>query len=223
MGEHEFKVMGLAPYASKYEIDKTKKTFKEIFRIIDNMICYDKKPPDLYFHFRDMLAECRFDGIAGGVQELVEEVGRNWVNEVTTNFKIKRLVFSGGLSMNVKLNQEIANLDSVENFYIPCSGGDESLAIGACYVQHQNLIKNHKLKKATHFRNNYKGGFDNKGIDNLISKLKNIDVKFNVSNKYVAQKLSEGIIVGRYFGGMEFGARALGNRSIIADQDPFKL
>ena len=72
IGEHEFKVMGLAPYASDYEVERCGAVFRDLFRIEDGMIAYKNRPRDLFFHFRDRLADCRFDGIAAAVQEMVE-------------------------------------------------------------------------------------------------------------------------------------------------------
>jgi len=214
IGEHEFKVMGLAPYTSEYEIRKCDKVFKNLFHVPDLLIEYRNRPSDLFFHFRDHLADCRFDGIAGGIQELIEDVGREWFSTVTKKLGIGRVVFAGGLSMNVKLNKCIGELDSVREFYCPPSSGDESGALGACYIAHQ---KQSDLKVSS-MRNNYLGPeFSTEEIIRATSKLNNCTIVKNIQHKDIVNLLVQDKVVGRFAGRMEFGARALGNRSILAN------
>lgn len=214
IGEHEYKVMGLAPYASEYEIAKTDKVFKNIFHVPGMMIEYKNRPKDLFFSFREALADCRFDGIAGGVQRMVEEVGTSWFEKVTRELGISRVVFSGGLSMNVKLNQEIAKLDTVKELYVAASGGDESLCVGACY---RAALLN-KEASVNHFRNNYVGGsVPRSTLIRELADIRNSTLKEDIGHAEVAKLLAEGWVIGRFEGSMEFGARALGNRSILAD------
>lgn len=214
IGEHEYKVMGLAPYTSGYEIRKCDKAFKDIFHVPDLLVEYKNKPKDLFFHFRDILADCRFDGIAGGVQEMVEEVGKEWFLKCTKKLGVSRVVFSGGLSMNVKLNKLLGELDTIQEFYCPASGGDESVALGACYVGH---AKSSKLPISS-LEFNYLGPRSpREDILKAVSKLKNCEIREHVTNKELARLLADDVVVGRFAGRMEFGARALGNRSILAN------
>jgi carbamoyltransferase len=214
IGEHEYKVMGLAPYASEYEIRKTDKVFRDLFHVPDLMVQYRKRPDDLFFHFRDALADCRFDGIAGGVQQMVETVGAEWLAKATTRLGISRVVFSGGLSMNVKLNKRIAELPSVTEFYCPASGGDESLALGACYVAHRRLPG----PPPRHIRDNFLGPApDRSEILAAVSKIPGVTISEAVTARQVASLLAEGRVIARMAGRMEFGARSLGNRSILAN------
>jgi carbamoyltransferase len=213
IGEHEYKVMGLAPYASDYEIRKCDKVFRPLFHVPDLMVEYLERPRDLFFHFRDSLADCRFDGIAGGVQQMVEEVGSQWFEAATSKLQISRVAFSGGLSMNVKLNKRIVELPGVDEFYCAASGGDESLALGACYVANDRA----GLPPPRHIRDNFLGPAPRREeILNAISNLKGVTVREGVTAKEVAALLAKGLIIGRLAGRMEFGARSLGNRSILA-------
>jgi carbamoyltransferase len=219
IGEHEYKVMGLSPYSSEYEINKTDKVFKDVFHVPDDMIEYKNKPKDLFFHFRDGLADCRFDGIAGGAQRLMEDVGSEWFSKALKKHDISRVVFSGGLSMNVKLNKTIAELDAVDEFYCAASGGDESVALGACYLATSlEFQKIKSVKVIDNFRDVYKGpSLNQKQIDLAVNGLSGYVIIKGVTNRRVAEYLAEGLIIGRMCGNMEFGARALGNRSIIAN------
>ncbi len=214
IGEHEHKVMGLAPYASEYEIRKCDKVFAGMFHVPGLMVEYLKRPPDLFFHFRESLADCRFDGIAGGVQRMVEDVGSQWIAKASRQLGVSRVVFSGGLSMNVKLNKRIAELPSVREFYCAASGGDESLALGACYVAHRRA----GLGAPGPIRDNYLGPCSSRSdILQAVSSLKRVSVRENVTVSEVAALLANGLVIGRMAGRMEFGARSLGNRSILAN------
>jgi carbamoyltransferase len=221
MNEHEYKVMGLAPYASQYEIDKCDKAFNDLFHVPDLLIEQKNIPPDHFYYFKEKLVDCRFDGIAGAVQQLTERVGTEWFRKVTKKLEIKRVVFSGGLSMNVKLNQKICELDSVEEFYCPTSGGDESLSLGACYIGHSKDSKSQPSSVV----NNYLGPhYSQSEILKAVSILTDVEIQENTSHETVAQALKDGLVIGRFVGKMEFGARSLGNRSIIADpSDPKNL
>ncbi len=214
IGEHEYKVMGLAPYASEYEIRKCDKIFKGIFHVPEMLIEYKNRPRDLFFHFREGLADCRFDGIAGAVQEMVEEVGMEWISKVTSRLGISRVVFSGGLSMNVKLNKIIGSLDTVTDFYCAPSGGDDSIALGACYIAHRKRSDT----SISSIQNNYLGKqISRSDILQAVRKLKGCTIKEGVTNKDIAALLAKDVVIGRFAGRMEFGARALGNRSILAN------
>jgi len=215
IGEHEYKVMGLAPYSSQYEIQKCNKAFQDIFHVPDILIEYKNRPSDLFFYFRDLLADCRFDGIAGAVQQMVEEVGSNWFDKVAKKLKIDRVVFSGGLSMNVKLNKKIGELNSINEIYCPTSGGDESTAIGACYYTN-SLLNKPIIQKD--IRNNYLGlSYTNEDIRTFISQLSRYNIQEGFTIDEIADLLAKNIVIARFAGKMEFGARSLGNRSIIAN------
>ena len=117
--------------------------------------------------------------------------------------------------MNVKVNQEISKIKKIKYFDVPGSGTDESLSIGACFA----YINKQKIK-AKPLENLYLGYQVNSNeIISVLKKLnkKKYKIKKNPSNKLIANYLKEGLILGRCVGKMEFGARALGNRSIIAD------
>jgi len=214
IGEHEYKVMGLAPYASDYEIRKTDKVFKNIFHVPDRLLEYKNRPPDLFFHFRDQLADCRFDGIAGGVQNMVEEAGAEWFSRVTEKTGIQRVVFSGGLSMNVKLNKRICELDSVREFYCPASGGDDSVSIGACYQVHAAKGRGPLLSLEDGYLGTSPARSDVKAF---LDSVDGCEIISGVDNRQVANLLAQNLVIGRMCGRMEFGARALGNRSILAN------
>jgi len=211
--QHEYKVMGLAPYADN---NIEKKVYDELLnyqKIVGLDFKYVKKPKDLFFHFKEKFQNYRFDGIAGGIQKYTEKIFSHWIENILKKTKNKNLVFSGGISMNIKLNLIIHKLKKIKNFYVSASGADESIAIGACYElsNKKKYLKNIYLGPELNTRN------INKYLEKSFNKKNFIIFKPKEINKYLAKKIQSGKIIARCVGKMEFGARALGNRSILAD------
>jgi carbamoyltransferase len=224
--EHEYKVMGMAPYANIKEVEKSYKVFDDILKINDLEFEWINKPRDLYFHFRDGLEGHRFDGIAGALQKKLEESISEWLDNAIKKTGIKKVVFGGGLAMNIKMNLSLSELENVEKIFIGPSPADESNSIGACYFAHyqhcQEAGKKHNNIPA--LKNAYLGPeFNHQGFLSLIENDKSGKYKImpNIKDDDVAKLLAEGKIITRCIGRMEFGARALGNRSILAN--PSKL
>ena len=91
---HEYKVMGLAPYASKYEINKCYKFFDEILKVKGLNIVFNKKPKDLFYHFKHKLKFSRFDGIAGALQKFLENKLNDWFSACSKKLSHKIFYFS---------------------------------------------------------------------------------------------------------------------------------
>ena len=98
--QHEYKVMGMAPYADQNIVNYVYNIYKEHL-VVDGLdFKYKTKPKDLYFYFKDKFDGIRFDGIAGGVQKWTEEILTQWFRNIIKETGIDYIVFSGGLSMN---------------------------------------------------------------------------------------------------------------------------
>lgn len=223
-GVHEYKVMGLAPYASSYEINKCYGVFDKILKVSKLNLVHNKKPKDLFFHFKEKLKACRFDGIAGALQNFLENKLLDWFLSCGTILKKDIFYFSGGVAQNIKAGLFLSKNKSVKKIYIPPAAGDSTISIGACFLAATKYCENKNINPIKYI----------KSIDNLYLGycIKEEDVirhinKFNLSNKYkiqknykpqeVARMLSVGKVIGRCSGKMEFGLRALGNRSILCD------
>lgn len=131
---------------------------------------------------------------------------------------LKKCVISGGVALNIKANMEIGKMDCVEDLFVVGSSGDESLCIGAIFAY---LDKENRGKEIEKLDSLYLGEeVDNEEVLNIIKKIRNSnDYLINEAPTYeeIANTIANGYILGRCSGKMEFGARALGNRSIIAD------
>lgn len=136
--EHEYKIMGLAPYAQKESVDK-------VYQKIKNIVTLDPRNPlvftspidtrqTLRYLERNMTARFRFDHIAGAFQRLVEERIVEWVSAGIEETGIRNIACGGGVFMNVKANQKVAGIEGLENLFVMPSSGDESTAIGAAIL-----------------------------------------------------------------------------------------
>jgi carbamoyltransferase len=216
--DHEYKIMGLAAYNSdKYGL-KAFKVYDDTIQVDGLGFKYKNKIKDHFFYFKDKLEGQRFDAIAYGIQKKCENLLTEWISNGLKKTGIKNIIMSGGVAQNIKANKLISELTNLETLFIPPGPGDESISIGAAYISYLDSIgENFKLSvpKSAYFG----PSFSDSRIKESIKK--NIGSGFSVktvSDNFVANLLAKGDIVARFGDGkMEFGARALGNRSILAD------
>tara|TARA_B100000475_G_scaffold196300_1_gene173763 strand:+ start:1 stop:810 length:810 start_codon:yes stop_codon:yes gene_type:complete len=125
---------------------------------------------------------------------------------------------SGGVAQNIKANKCISELDNLNQLFIPPGPGDESICIGAAWLQF--LKRGGKIKDIPIQTNGYLGpSFNSYEIESELKKvdLNHFEIK-KVEAKEIAKLLANSEVVARFSKEpMEFGARALGNRSILAD------
>jgi len=222
--EHEYKVMGLAGYAKPEHFQGPLKVFRDTMYVDGLGFNYFNVPPDLYVYFRDRLEGYRFDAIAGALQRYVEEILVAWVRNCLKATGARRLCFGGGIAMNVKAMMEVAKLDGVDEMFVCPSPSDESLAMGACYVAMHDKCEAQGVdprKVLLPLENAYLGlDLDADEVREAIGRLAD-DNRYVITEKaeagHIARSIASGKIVGRCVGRSEFGARALGNRSILAD------
>ncbi len=221
--QHEYKLMGLAPYANVKELEKSYKVFERILKVDGLNIVFNQRPKDLYFHFRDALEGHRFDGIAGAIQKYVEEILCRWVKNCVADTGLARICFSGGVAQNIKACKSMAALAEVVDLYVCPVAGDASLPLGACYLaMWEACMKNGtSVDRIREMDNIYLGpAFSDAEIEDVLEEEKAFDrykIAKDVDPTDVAKWLAEGKIIARSCGRMEFGLRALGNRSILAD------
>ena len=215
--EHEFKVMGMAGYSSvknPYFL-KPLKILKDTLNIKGIKFYYKKKIKDHFFYFKNKLDEYRFDTLSFIVQKFTEDILTKWFINISKKYKVNDFVFSGGVAQNIKASQNIIKQKNINSIFIPPGPGDESLSIGACYVMLEQF--GFKKKEISEIYNPYIGKSFNKRDYDFIFKDKKLRVS-STSSKKIAKLLASGNVIARYSTDrFEFGPRALGNRSIIAD------
>jgi len=215
--EHEYKLMGMAPYVKS---DKWKNKCYEIYKrylSVSGLEIRRKIPEKTYMilsRLKKDLEYLRFDWISASLQKFTEEVLVGWVKAWVRKTGIKRVCLAGGTFMNVKANKLISELEEVEELFVFPSCGDESISIGAAYwVYHKKTGK-----PIEPLGNIYFGpSFTDSDVKKTLEKEKYRYKKFEDIETEIARLLAEGKIVARCRGRLEFGARALGNRSILAN------
>jgi carbamoyltransferase len=215
-GVDEFKVMGLAPYAKEFHSRPVYNQLKPYLEVDGMEILYTNPDKDIYHSLKQRLLSSRFDGIAGGLQEFCEDITKKWVTNCVKETGISSVVASGGVSMNIKINKAVMELPDVEDLFVGPSGGDESLSVGAAYALWHQLFPDQKIKP---LEDTYLGPSYNKPDVKLILE-KQLPSEHTViedpSTDLVAELLADFKVIARAVGRMEYGARSLGNRSILA-------
>ena len=230
--EHEYKIMGLAPYADDTGVAKSKKVLDEMLEVKESSLEFSTKSRlsmnYSYNFLKTRLENHRFDWIAGGIQQLTEELLKKWVTNAVRKTGCKRIVCSGGVFMNVKANMQISELDLIDEIFIAPSGGDESLAIGAAMYAYSDILdKIGEEIRLEPLGPIYLGmEFSDSEIEDEMKEHigleKEFSIQYNKDNQdHIAELLEEGEIVARFKDRMEWGARSLGNISILADPSSF--
>ena len=227
-GFDAYKVMGLAPYGKpELSIDRIK-------QIID----IDKTNPlkfrnkiGAYMNamqpkLRDMLKNDRFDNIAAATQSWFETLITKWVSNAVEKTGIRKIACAGGSFLNVKANRKILSLDDVDDVFFCPAASDEGLAVGAALKGYFEIALRDGIKPVKeHLKSNYFGSsFTN---DQIKDALKNHDMLDkaqyvdDIDDEVGELLATSDMVVARFSGRLEWGPRALGNRSILANpSDP---
>jgi carbamoyltransferase len=227
--EHEYKVMGLAPYVPEDErVAEMARVFSELFEFDPrNPLVWRRKRgvPSLYSAtglIQSLIYRRRFDLVAAGLQKFTEELLVQWVVNAVRETGIHQIALSGGVFMNVKANKRILELPEVHSLFIFPSCGDETNSIGAAYLLHaQSRLEQNDPVNIDPLGPFYLGGtFTDDDVEQAIRSYRPAS-KFRSRyvqdiEKLTAETIAAGHVVARAKGRMEFGARALGNRSILA-------
>jgi carbamoyltransferase len=216
--QHEYKVMGLAPYGNAYHGQRSLDYFRTINKVDGTEIVKTQTVKDLYHSSIEALSCERFDGIAWALQTYIEEILCEWITNNCHHYGIDNVVFSGGVSQNIKACKLIAELPEVRKLTVAPISGDGSLGIGAAWRAISMTSPEEHIDGVSSI---YLGSeSETSAIDQAIEKNKlaaSFTIIENPTPEQSARWLEEGNILARYAGRMEFGQRALGNRSIIAD------
>lgn len=233
----EYKLMGLAPYG--------KPIYTQI--ILDNLIdlkpdgsfhlnmeyfdypaglkMTNKKFADLFGGpARQSEAELtqREMDLAASIQEVTEEVVLRIARSIAKETGQRNLCLAGGVALNCVANGKLLRDGSFDNIWIQPAAGDAGGALGAALAVHYLMLNKSRTVDVTgnDMQGSYLGsGFSQNEIEQRLSDLGAVFETFNDEQliNETAQALASGKAVGWHQGRMEFGPRALGNRSILAD------
>ncbi len=151
------------------------------------------------------------EDIAAAFQKRLEECIVEIVKKAVIKTEEKKLSFAGGVAANVKLNQKLHEKAGINEIYIHQAMGDDGLALGAAL--HTAFSNGFQIRQSdnVYFGPDFSEREIKKSLNKFnlkFSKEKNIEIK-------IAKLLAESKIVARFNGRMEYGPRALGNRSIL--------
>lgn len=238
----EYKVMGMAPYGEPKYVNKLKDvihfTPDGLFKLdlayfrkgTEGVISYgdDNVPVVQPMYSKQMLrvfGAVRAKGeelnqyhkdLAASVQQITEQTIFHMLVNLQKRTNLKNVCLSGGVAQNSVANGKITRNSLFENIYIPSAGHDAGISMGAAlYVQHQLLKKErHTIKTA------YTGSHYTNDEIKLILNEKDIaftEYEDSMLFDKITDCLINGGVIGWFNGKAEFGPRALGGRSIIAD------
>lgn len=223
-GEDEYKLMGMAPYVPEKYSENLYSKFLQFISLnregkIVNKKYYGKQMQN---YIDKVLYRERFDNICAAVQRHFEHVILDWIRFWSNKLGIKYAVFGGGCFMNVKANMLITEINELEKVFFCPSSGDESTALGAAY----KIAEDHGEEDINCLESLYTGPeFDDLLIEKELTKYEGqIHWELSLDIEYeTAHLLKEGYIVARFKGAAEWGARALGGRSILCRADNLKI
>ncbi len=239
----EYKVMGLAPYGEpKYKklILDNLMDIKEdgSFRLNQSFFNYATGLKMINQRFSnlfnkpvrksesDLLTQFHMD-IASSIQAVIEEVILKMTKKLSQEYKLPNLCMAGGVALNCVANAKILKAGHFKNLWVQPAAGDAGGALGAALLAwHKELDKPRAISKTDSMKGALLGPtFNNKEIESSLLKC---GAKFEVLDddsiiKTTTKALAEGKAIGWFQGRMEFGPRALGARSIIADPRSEKM
>ncbi|MGH9875255.1 MAG: carbamoyltransferase family protein [Pyrinomonadaceae bacterium] len=239
----EGKVMGLAPYGKPRYMDE----FRDIIRTEErgqfrlNLdyfrhqaegvdMTWDEGSPVIGQVYSDSFARVfgpprergaqlteREHDIAASLQLRLEEVGFHVLNHLHEQTGLTDLGLSGGVAYNSVMNGKILLHTPFRRVYVQPAAGDSGTALGVCYEIHNGILKRDRGEVML-------GAYTGPEFtdDEIRKELESSGLVFetltdDTVTKRAAQDIADGLVVGWFQGRMEFGPRALGNRSIVVD------
>jgi carbamoyltransferase len=239
----EYKLMGLAPYGNPQYVEKLRDVLlfkndgsfslnlKYLRSATSGIISYgDDHVPQVASLFSDHLVEkfglarkkdeslSQFHkDMAASVQRITEELIFHILENLQKKTGLDNLCLAGGVAQNSVANGKITRNTSFKNIYIPSAGHDAGIAMGSALYVYNQILNN---KKAEPIFTAYTGScFSNDEIENYLQSRNIIYKKLDDEKLYAITTdcLINGGVVGWFNGRAEFGPRALGARSILAD------
>jgi carbamoyltransferase len=228
----EYKVMGLAPYGkpSYYELIK-----KELIKIADDG-SFKLNMKYFAFDYGLTMTNRKFNKLFGGLprkpeteieqkhkdlasslQEVTEEIILKMANFVYSQTESNNLCLAGGVALNCVANGRLLKEGPFENIFIQPAAGDAGGAVGAAFLIYNSVLRN---KRSFVWEHSFLGpGYSSQEIEDFLveSKIPFKKYPFLELVGLVAGLLADGKVIGWFQDRMEFGPRALGNRSILAD------
>lgn len=230
LNDGEGKTMGLASFGDP---SKCYQQLKQIFPIFfkDKWIPRDNwldiiavsqnelfKTTYTYKYLQILINKYKAENIAAAAQKILEEESEKFFSYLVRKYKTAKIAAAGGIFLNVKMNMQLLENKIVSDLFIYPNPGDSGAAVGAAYSVYKKMggiLKKQKVERA-----DLGCTFTNIEIEQAIKHFKKQIVTKQLNSnlaKVVAKELTEGKVIGWFQGRGEWGPRALGQRSVLAD------
>lgn len=241
----EYKLMGLAPYGNPNAeetlkfVDIIKANLVDIkedgsiwldqsyFNYATGLRMAKDKKWEALFGFPRREAEAELQqhhcNLALAAQKVTEEIVLKMALETKRLTGAENLCMAGGVALNCVANGKLLRENIFKNIYIQPAAGDAGGALGAALAASFMYFEEERpsTDEYDHMAGSYLGpNYSDKEIELMSRKVKGVYKKYDTYSElaeFVASKIAEGNVVGWFQGRMEFGPRALGNRSILGD------
>ena len=239
VNDGEYKLMGLAPYGNPIYKDLIYNNLIEVnedgtFKLNQNFFSYSTGLTMVNSNFEKLFGrkvkkndekiDQFYMDVAASIQIVLEEVILKICKSIKAEYKISNLCLAGGVALNCVINGKIEKEKIFDSIWIQPAAGDAGGALGSALYLWNNLKSQKEEKSPKKKIDTMKGSFLGPSYDNKEIKiiLDQINAKYEYMDEenlieFVAKRISDQKIFGWFQGKMEFGPRALGNRSIIAD------
>ena len=225
----EGKTMGLAPYGKpnkKIKINFSLKNINTDFSKFMRRMPYSDVLNHTNDKFRPKLIKQKYPSAnsknimnsifcdwAYKIQKVTEDVMVHLGKEIFKLTKSKNICLAGGVALNSVANYQLLKKTKFKNMFVFPACSDAGIPFGLVLWGYHNILNG---KKRVKFNNAFTGiDYSKKKIIKL---LKKNNIKFEITKpKKIAELISKGHVIGNFFGKSEYGPRALGNRSILAD------
>ena len=240
----EYKVMGLAPYGEpKFKnliLDKmldlkNDGTFRSNMKYFDyatGLKMINDNFSNLFGHpvrnpKKDLLTQFHMD-VAASIQSVTEEIILRLAKSIAKEYKVKNLCIAGGVALNCVANGKILKENFFDNIWIQPASGDAGGALGGALALWYQELGNKRVPSSA--QDEMQGSFLGPRFndDEVEKELNTLGANFNKYSEndlleITSNELSKGKTIGWFQGRMEFGPRALGSRSILADPRSDKM
>jgi carbamoyltransferase len=238
----EYKVMGLAPYGEPEFADFFRRLIRpkgDLFELNLDYFTHHKRglrmvwnngAPILETFYSDRLSKelgaprgkgealaQRHDNIAKSLQVVTEEIIMHMLNRLQAKTGSKNICMTGGVAMNSVANGKITRQTPFENVYIPAGAADNGTSFGAAFYVwnkvvggNRGFVQDHAYWGCSSTNEECRRAIEKEGLPYCVLGQSEL-------LEQTVEQMIEGKVVGWFQGKMEFGARALGNRSLIAD------
>ena len=232
----EYKLMGLAPYGKPIYADLIEEKLVDIkedgsFRLDQSYFDYStgfrmtNNKFNKLFKKKVRKPETKIQkfhmNVAASIQKVTEKIILKTLKSLKEEYNLENLCLAGGVALNCVANGLIQREKIFKNIWIQPAAGDAGGSLGsALALWHMHLKKKRNPSKNDNMKGSYLGpSFSKNSVKDELEKLganyKILEKKKMI--KSVAKMISKGKAIGWFQGKMEFGPRALGSRSIIAD------